>query len=160
MSVQSAQTTASKLVIIPLAPSLVAVILATDLPQTVTAAMVSQYSFWRVNIIRFQIHTQILMSVQRVHTTVNKYAIILLVRLHVPATLDTDFQMVILAMVNLLSNYRLMITDIEVNISVDIDECTEGTSGCSHICSNTEGSYICSCQSGYRLDNDNHGCRG
>jgi hypothetical protein len=111
--------------------------------------------------IRFLIHTQILMSVQRVHTTVNKYVLILLVRLHVPATLDTDLlQMVILAMVNLLSNYLLMITDFEVNIFVDINECTEGTSGCGQVCRNTIGSYICSCRTGYRLDNDNRGCRG
>jgi hypothetical protein len=49
MSVQRARTTASNSVPILLALSLVTVILAIDLPQTVTAAMVSLYSYWRVN---------------------------------------------------------------------------------------------------------------
>ena len=50
------------------------------------------------------------MSVQRVLTTVHNCALILLVLLHVTATLDTDLlQMVILAMVNLLSHHLLMI---------------------------------------------------
>ena len=47
-----------------------------------------------------------------------------------------------------------------VNSSVDIDECAEGISGCSQTCSNTVGSYICSCRTGYRLASDNHGCIG
>ena len=42
----------------------------------------------------------------------------------------------------------------------DIDECTEETSGCDQICRNEIGSYLCSCESGYRLRNDSHGCTG
>lgn len=53
-----------------------------------------------------------------------------------------------------------MITKLEVNFSVDIDECAEGISGCSHTCRNTVGSYTCSCRTGYRLASDNHGCNG
>ena len=41
---------------------------------------------------------------------------------------------------------------------LDIDECSEGVSGCSQICVNTIGSYTCSCQNGYKLSNDNHTC--
>ena len=41
---------------------------------------------------------------------------------------------------------------------IDIDECSEGTSGCDQLCSNTLGSYTCSCYSGYELDIDNHTC--
>uniref|UniRef100_A0A1X7T6A2 Uncharacterized protein n=1 Tax=Amphimedon queenslandica TaxID=400682 RepID=A0A1X7T6A2_AMPQE len=40
----------------------------------------------------------------------------------------------------------------------DINECQQGTSGCSHICTNTVGSYKCSCYSGYQLSNDSHTC--
>ena len=44
--------------------------------------------------------------------------------------------------------------------SVDIDECAEGTDGCAQNCSNTIGSYTCSCGSGYRLASDGHSCNG
>ena len=42
----------------------------------------------------------------------------------------------------------------------DIDECSEGISGCSQLCSNTIGSYNCNCQNGYQLGIDNHTCLG
>ena len=41
---------------------------------------------------------------------------------------------------------------------LDINECLEQTSGCSHDCGNTEGSYFCSCPIGYLLEPDNHTC--
>ncbi|KAM7358330.1 uncharacterized protein ACRADG_003345 isoform 2-T3 [Cochliomyia hominivorax] len=40
---------------------------------------------------------------------------------------------------------------------VDIDECSEGTSGCE-ICINTEGSYECTCPPGYDLADDEKTC--
>ncbi|XP_073842989.1 uncharacterized protein isoform X3 [Musca autumnalis] len=40
---------------------------------------------------------------------------------------------------------------------VDIDECAEGTSGCQ-MCINTEGSYECTCPSGYDLAEDEKTC--
>ena len=43
-------------------------------------------------------------------------------------------------------------------LSPDINECLEETSGCSHNCDNTEGSYSCSCPTGYLLEPDNHTC--
>ena len=33
----------------------------------------------------------------------------------------------------------------------DIDECAEGISGCTHRSVNTEGTYYCTCPSGYEL---------
>ena len=42
----------------------------------------------------------------------------------------------------------------------DINECSEDTDGCAHTCSNTVGSYSCSCNTGYRLASDNHACNG
>ena len=45
-------------------------------------------------------------------------------------------------------------------VSPDINECAEATDGCGQICTNTVGSYHCSCTIGYRLDPDGHGCNG
>ena len=42
----------------------------------------------------------------------------------------------------------------------DIDECSEGIVDCDHNCTNTIGSYACSCYSGYELDSDNLSCSG
>ncbi|XP_033160083.1 uncharacterized protein LOC117140967 isoform X1 [Drosophila mauritiana] len=42
---------------------------------------------------------------------------------------------------------------------VDIDECQNKNGGCSHRCSNTEGSFKCSCPPGYKLDSDQKTCR-
>lgn len=36
----------------------------------------------------------------------------------------------------------------------DIDECAEATHKCDSICVNTEGSYVCSCYTGYKLVNN------
>ena len=42
----------------------------------------------------------------------------------------------------------------------DIDECTEDADGCAQICTDTDGSYNCSCGPGYELANDQRGCDG
>ena len=42
----------------------------------------------------------------------------------------------------------------------DVDECDEGTDSCAQICTNTIGSYDCSCNVGYRIASDNHMCDG
>ncbi|KAH8363559.1 hypothetical protein KR084_011635 [Drosophila pseudotakahashii] len=41
----------------------------------------------------------------------------------------------------------------------DIDECQEKNGGCSHRCSNSEGSFKCSCPPGYELDDDERTCQ-
>ena len=43
---------------------------------------------------------------------------------------------------------------------VDIDECSEGNSGCSQVCTNEPGDYNCSCFNGYILLSDNYTCEG
>ena len=43
---------------------------------------------------------------------------------------------------------------------LDIDECVEGTSLCSHICLNNNGSYSCTCRPGYYLAADKVTCLG
>ena len=42
----------------------------------------------------------------------------------------------------------------------DIDECADGTNGCNHNCSNTNGSYVCFCFNGYELHDNMKGCIG
>ena len=41
---------------------------------------------------------------------------------------------------------------------VDIDECATGLDMCDHNCTNTPGSYVCSCYEGYY--EDGHRCIG
>ena len=40
----------------------------------------------------------------------------------------------------------------------DIDECAQGIDGCDQMCINENGSYSCSCGTGYHLSSDRHGC--
>lgn len=42
----------------------------------------------------------------------------------------------------------------------DVDECEQGSAGCDHNCTNTPGSYFCTCMDGYVLESDNHTCTG
>ena len=42
----------------------------------------------------------------------------------------------------------------------DVDECAEGSDGCDHNCTNTNGSYYCNCTTGYELELDNRTCAG
>ena len=44
--------------------------------------------------------------------------------------------------------------------SIDDDECLVENAGCSDICTNTEGTYVCSCFEGYSLLLDKHNCAG
>ena len=41
-----------------------------------------------------------------------------------------------------------------------MNECAEGSHNCSQYCSNTAGSYECSCRDGYQLDDDGRSCNG
>ena len=43
---------------------------------------------------------------------------------------------------------------------VDINECAEGISNCAQLCTDTDGSYFCSCIAGYLLREDSQGCSG
>ena len=45
-------------------------------------------------------------------------------------------------------------------VSIDINECSDDNGGCAQSCTNTPGSYYCSCGSGYSLDLDGQGCTG
>jgi len=42
----------------------------------------------------------------------------------------------------------------------DVDECKSGTAQCTQICTKTSDSYECSCNEGYKLDEDGFTCGG
>lgn len=42
----------------------------------------------------------------------------------------------------------------------DIDECQTTQSLCEHKCINTNGTYVCSCSSGFSLNSDGKTCTG
>ena len=44
--------------------------------------------------------------------------------------------------------------------TTDVDECVLDNGGCSHICSNTNGSFTCLCPNGLFLESDNSTCQG
>ena len=45
--------------------------------------------------------------------------------------------------------------------SSDVDECANNNdNNCNQLCNNTEGSFVCDCQSGYKLNADGHTCDG
>ncbi|XP_078575770.1 uncharacterized protein LOC144861669 [Branchiostoma floridae x Branchiostoma japonicum] len=50
------------------------------------------------------------------------------------------------------------LTMCEVQVFPDIDECATGNGGCSQNCSNTVGSFTCSCHDGYALNSDGTSC--
>jgi len=42
----------------------------------------------------------------------------------------------------------------------DVDECATNNGGCAHNCTNTDGSFVCSCRTGFTLASDGLGCNG
>ena len=42
----------------------------------------------------------------------------------------------------------------------DIDECALDLAECGHTCANTQGSFVCSCDEGFLLDEDGKSCSG
>ena len=47
---------------------------------------------------------------------------------------------------------------ISLHVCIDIDECT--SSPCGHNCTNTNGSFVCFCNVGYELNEDQYSCDG
>ncbi len=43
---------------------------------------------------------------------------------------------------------------------VDIDECSTNNGGCNQVCTDTDGSFMCSCNSGFMLADDLATCNG
>ena len=45
-------------------------------------------------------------------------------------------------------------------IFADTNECLTNNGWCAHTCSDTDGSYICSCRDGFTLASNGHDCDG
>ena len=84
---------------------------------------------------------------------VNRFVQIKYLSLAVHATMAIGYTMRNFVQVILISDEYLLLC-----YDADVDECSEGTSGCSQLCTNTIGSYTCTCDNGYQLTNDNHTC--
>ena len=50
------------------------------------------------------------------------------------------------------------LTSVSVSSNSDVNECSTGSGGCDHICTNSVGSFQCSCNSGYSLAADGTAC--
>ena len=46
------------------------------------------------------------------------------------------------------------------NFAADIDECSTSNGGCDQVCTNTVGSFNCSCADGFSLNTDRATCDG
>ena len=44
--------------------------------------------------------------------------------------------------------------------ALDVNECLTNNGGCAQICTNTVGSFTCSCNTGYSLGADARSCVG
>jgi hypothetical protein len=55
---------------------------------------------------------------------------------------------------------KISMIDMCFNLYLDINECTAGTSGCNHHCTDFPGTFKCSCVAGYRLSNNGKTCHG
>ena len=60
----------------------------------------------------------------------------------------------------LIYKYLLITLLLCIITTSDINECSTNNGGCAHTCTNSVGSYACSCNIGFALDADNHGCIG
>ena len=95
------------------------------------------------------------MSVLLTMVAVNTCVQILLEVFTAPATLVSIWAMMYSVQVYIL----MIISSVDAYIS-DINECSQGISGCSQQCINSIGSYKCDCNTGYYLSSNNHTCLG
>ena len=95
------------------------------------------------------------MNVLLVMEDVNKYVQIMFLFSLALAILVSDFIMSSFAQVYIISFFNNSIES-----TLDIDECSDGINNCNQLCINTFGSYLCNCQTGYKLNSDNYTCIG
>ena len=56
------------------------------------------------------------------------------------------------------SRVKKCLTVIRVSYPTDRNECLTLNGGCTHSCSNTEGSFVCGCRDGFMLGEDGRTC--
>ena len=57
-------------------------------------------------------------------------------------------------------NTSIILLYLMIVLIPDVNECILGTNNCSQFCTNTIGSYLCGCNTGYTLGADNITCNG
>lgn len=58
----------------------------------------------------------------------------------------------------MMENNKCYLNFIDNYFLIDINECEETTSGCQHICTNTDPNFTCTCRDGYTLNDDKKTC--
>ena len=98
------------------------------------------------------------MSVKATMEDANRHVLTLMAHSDVPVSQDMFWQLIIpvvmvrLATTGLFSIYHCIL--------LDFDECESKNGGCNQTCSNTDGSFECSCITGYILAANNSNCNG
>ena len=90
---------------------------------------------------------------------VTRHVIILMAHLNVLVLLDFCLQLITLTVMVKMYSYCLLSRFVKRIIS-DVDECQGSNGGCNQTCTNNDGSFECSCTTGYTLSVDNLGCDG
>ena len=60
-----------------------------------------------------------------------------------------------------MKTFKLYFINLSSCSHIDFDECADAaTNDCNQTCTNNLGSYVCSCDDGYKLAIDKKGCNG
>ena len=97
------------------------------------------------------------MSVKIIKEVVHILALTLLVVTTVHVKLDIT--LIVINRDVLVSFILLAYFTVLLIVITDIDECKQGNGECEHTCTNTIGSYYCTCKTGYQLSKEKH-CSG
>ena len=108
---------------------------------------------------------QTLMNVLKTQQVATRHVQTLLAATRVPVAMDTVPALLIatsvlvsISGVHSVSFLPRICSQRLCSLCVDVNECSTGNGGCSHACTNTIGSYYCSCDPGYRLGDNRLRC--
>lgn len=119
------------------------------------------YSGIETTILTVVTNMQILMNVLKIVMAVLRHVLTQLAATLARAVQASAWQAIdVDVMVNTLNSATNLPFKFINFIHSDINECNENTDACDHRCSNTIGSYTCSCRTGYRLASDGLTCNG
>ena len=103
------------------------------------------------------------MSVRLIMEAVSKCVSTLMVITDVHAIRDTPWQVTALAVQVsfIVLEYYVFMVVAYVNVDlIDLNECLTENGGCRQTCTNTVGSFVCSCNEGFTLASDGRNCTG